>query len=324
MGSNPYDQIPRVSLARLPTPLIPLRRFSRKNNIPTIWMKRDDLTDTAACGNKIRKLEFTIGQALAEGATTLITSGGVQSNHCRATAIMASQLGLKSHLILRGKAVPIADGNLLLDEMVGATITFVTSTEFDSLDELVARISEDYRQQNEIPYSIPVGASDEVGLWGYIEACRELKQDFEGAAIEPGYIVSAAGSGGTAGGLILGCDLYNIESEVYSFNVCNDENYFVEKISGDFQIWQHRYEIGLETHNLPINIVDGYVGPGYGKAELPIYETIRDLARTEGIILDPVYTGNRSDGYQCGRQYPAGWPRHRCPISHDSRLGILR
>ena len=295
-SGNEIPDVPRINLARLPTPLTPLHRFCAKHNIPTIWLKRDDLTDTAASGNKLRKLEFTIGQALSEGATTLITCGGVQSNHCRATAIIASQLGLKAHLILRGRQPQEADGNLLLDQLVGAEITFATRNQFQQLDSLVARVADSYRQQQEVPYFIPVGASDEIGLWGYIEACRELKQDFADASIEPGYIVSAAGSGGTAGGLIIGSYLYGLRSKVRSFNVCDDEAYFLAKISSDFNTWQRRYKMTIASARLPINIVDGYVGPGYGRAEAPVFEVIKDLAQTEGIILDPVYTGKAFHG----------------------------
>ena len=288
--------VPRIQLARLPTPLVPLRRFSQKHNIPTIWLKRDDLTDTAASGNKLRKLEFTIAQALQEGASTLITIGGVQSNHCRATAIMASQLGLKSHLILRGRKTSPADGNLFLDELVGAKITYVSTAEYADIDGIVADLIKAYREEGEVPYAIPIGASDEIGLWGYIEASRELQLDFELANIEPGYVVSAAGSGGTAGGLILGHQLYGLNNEVYSFNVCDDEAYFIQKIGTDFQSWLKRYGIPINISNLEINIVDRYVGPGYGKAEVPVFDCIKDLARTEGVILDPVYTGKAFQG----------------------------
>ncbi|HIG40468.1 MAG: D-cysteine desulfhydrase family protein [bacterium] len=288
--------VPRIQLARLPTPLVPLRRFSQKHNIPTIWLKRDDLTDTAASGNKLRKLEFTIAQALQQGASTLITIGGVQSNHCRATAIIASQLGLKSHLVLRGRKTSPADGNLLLDELVGARITYVSTAEYADIDQIISELMRAYREQGEVPYAIPIGASDEIGLWGYIEASRELQLDFENANIEPGYVVSAAGSGGTAGGLILGHQLYALNNEVYSFNVCDDEAYFIRKIGADFQSWRKRYEIPININNLKINIVDRYVGPGYGKAEPPVIECIKDLARTEGVILDPVYTGKAFQG----------------------------
>ena len=290
------DTIPRISLARLPTPLVPLTRFCNKHNIPKIWLKRDDLTDTTASGNKLRKLEFVIGQALEEGATTLITCGGVQSNHCRATAVMASQLGLKCHLILRGKPTIPADGNLLLDELVGAKITYATAQEFGDIDKMFEQVADQYRQSGEVPYSIPVGASNEVGLWGYIEAARELKEDFSAANISPSHIVSATGSGGTAGGLILGRQLYDLDAQIMSFNVCDDEAYFQRKISADFVIWQERYGIPIDFNNLAINIVDGYVGPGYGRADKPVFDLIGDLARTEGVILDPVYTGKAFHG----------------------------
>ncbi|MBV1879439.1 MAG: D-cysteine desulfhydrase family protein [Pseudomonadales bacterium] len=284
------NQIPRISLARLPTPLVPLRRFSKKHNTPTIWLKRDDLTDTAASGNKLRKLEFVLGHALAEGATTIITCGGIQSNHCRATAVVASQLGLKCHLILRGKPTNPADGNLLLDELVGAKITFIDTSMFSNIDQIFTDLANEYRQLGEVPYAIPVGASDEIGLWGYIDAIRELKIDFDTVGIQPKYLFSATGSGGTAGGLILGRQIYGLPTEIYSVNVCDDEAYFINKISDDFSAWRQRYGIEIANDQLPINILDGYVGPGYGKAEPKIFDLIQDLARTEGMILDPVYT----------------------------------
>lgn len=287
---------PRVSLARLPTPLVPLDRFSRIAGGPRIWLKRDDVTDTAASGNKLRKLEFSVAQAQAEGANVLITCGGVQSNHCRATAIVASQLGLTSHLILRGKPSDPADGNLLLDQLVGANITFVSTAEYVSdLDGIYRRIEDEYRSRGQTPFSIPVGASDEIGLWGYIEAVAELRHDFHSHSINPGYVVSAAGSGGTLGGLILGRHLHGVNARMLAFNVCDDEAYFVNKIQGDFERWQQRYEHSLDRVQLPIEVIDGYVGPGYGRADPHVFDTIRSVARSEGVIFDPVYTGKAFD-----------------------------
>jgi D-cysteine desulfhydrase len=286
---------PRIRLARLPTPLVPLRRLSRMLDGPLIWLKRDDLTDTVACGNKLRKLEFVVAQALAENATVLITCGGVQSNHCRATAVIASQLGLKSHLILRGRDEGIADGNLMLDRLLGAEITFTTQQASADLPPLFAQIAADYRQRNERPFCIPVGASDEIGLWGYIYACAELKTDFERHDIAPNYVVSATGSGGTLGGLILGRHIHDLTASMIAFNVCDDEAWFVNKIRTDMGRWRERYESPVNIAQLPINVIDGYVGPGYGRADPHVFETIRQVARTEGIILDPVYTGKAFD-----------------------------
>jgi D-cysteine desulfhydrase len=288
---------PRISLARLPTPLQPLQRFCAKHDLPPIWIKRDDLTDAAASGNKLRKLEFSVAEAIEQGATALITCGGTQSNHCRATAIVAASLGLKCHLLLRGEPELPADGNLLLDQLVGANITYLPSRGYNGrLPGEIAKIQEQYAARDELAFAIPIGASDEIGLWGYIVACEELKADFANHDLAPDYIVSATGSGGTAGGLIIGNAAYELGAEVLSVNVCDDEAYFVNKISTDFSSWQDRYGQPEFAQSLPIQIIDGYVGPGYGMADQAIYDTIAELARTEGIILDPVYTGKAFHG----------------------------
>ena len=280
----------RISLARLPTPLEPLTRLSAAYGT-RIWIKRDDLTDTVASGNKIRKLEYSIGQALAEEADVLVTWGGVQSNHCRATAALAARLGLKSHLVLRGSEPNERDGNLLIGSLVGAEITFAPPERYQAMDDTYMDLQAEYASQGLKTYRIPVGASDEVGLWGYINCANELKRDFESAGISPDAIVSATGSGGTLAGLIIGNALHELNTRVVAFNVCDDEAYFKHKISKDFVLWRDRYGSDLDIDQLPINVIDGYVGPGYGRATPEVFETIREVARLEGIVLDPVYTG---------------------------------
>lgn len=298
---------PRIRLAQLPTPLVCMERLSRELGGPKIWLKRDDLTESAASGNKLRKLEYSIGEALSQDASVLITAGGVQSNHCRATAIMAARLGLKSHLVLRGKPPSSLDGNLLLDTLAGAEISFATRDEFQNLDDQFLHIADEYRSKGEIPFIIPIGASDEVGLWGYIECARELKIDFSRQAINPGYVISAAGSGGTLGGLILGKHLHGLDTNIVAFNVCDDEAWFKQKISMDIERWQQRYESIIQkipVNELAINIIDGYVGPGYARADQHVYDTIKRVARTEGIFFDPVYTGKAFDAML--QEYAAG------------------
>jgi len=281
---------PRLSLAQLPTPLQPLDRLSEEVGT-RIWIKRDDLTDAVASGNKIRKLEYTIGQALAEDADVLVTWGGVQSNHCRATAALAARLGLKSHLVLRGKQPGEFDGNLLIDRLVGANITFAALPDYQQMDDTYHQLQSSYARDGLKTYRIPVGASDEIGLWGYISCAEELKEDFMMARIAPEAIVSATGSGGTLAGLIIGNALHELGSEVFAFNVCDDEDYFQKKISEDFKRWRQRYDTELDPSTLEINVIDGYVGPGYGKATPEVFMTIHKLAQLEGIVLDPVYTG---------------------------------
>lgn len=286
---------PRISLARLPTPLEPLSRLSAAYGT-RIWIKRDDLTDNVASGNKIRKLEYSIGQALSEEADVLVTWGGIQSNHCRATAALAARLGLKSHLVLRGNEPDVKDGNLLIDSLVGAEITFAPLEQYKEMDQTYTDLQAQYASQGLKTYRIPVGASDEVGLWGYISCANELKQDFKAAGIAPDAIVSATGSGGTLAGLIIGNALHELNTRIVAFNVCDDEAYFKRKIYKDFVLWRDRYGsdffgTDVDIDQLPINVIDGYVGPGYGRATAEVFETIREVARLEGIVLDPVYTG---------------------------------
>ena len=312
---------PRISLARLPTPLQPLERFCKKHNLPPIWIKRDDLTDAAASGNKLRKLEFNVAEALNQGATALITCGGVQSNHCRATAIVAASLGLKCHLLLRGEPADVADGNLLLDQLVGAEITYLPGPGYNkNLPAEIDKATEKYAAGGDQAFAIPIGASDEIGLWGYLTACEELKTDFAEHKITPDYIVSATGSGGTAGGLILGNEVYNLGAKVLSVNVCEDETYFVNKITEDFLAWQTRYEQPKFALDLPIHIVEGYVGPGYGLADEEIYATIADLGRTEGIILDPVYTGKAFHGMVTELKSGRIKPKHGTVFVHTGGI----
>jgi len=297
MAEKTTEQVPpRIPLARLPTPLVKLERLSRSLGGPEIWLKRDDLTDTTASGNKLRKLEFNVAQALEEGATRLITAGGLQSNHCRATAVVARQLGLECHLLLRGREPDEADGNLFIDKLLGTSISYLGQSEFDDLEQQVSSLINHYAGLGEKAFYIPVGASDEIGLWGYIEASQELQQDFITHDIQPEYIVSAAGSGGTLGGLVIGRERYGLVSKPVAFNVSNDAEYFRAKITADAAIWQQRYRQTIKVTPTMVDVIDGYVGPGYARADPIIFDTIKQLARLEGVILDPVYTGKAFHG----------------------------
>ncbi|MFO0996722.1 MAG: D-cysteine desulfhydrase family protein [Alphaproteobacteria bacterium] len=283
---------PHLSLARTPTPLMPLDKISRELDGPRLWVKRDDLTGSVLSGNKVRKLEFAIADALEQGADTLITCGGTQSNHCRATAIAGAQLGLKVHLVLAGSSLDEPDGNLLLDRVVGADITLVAPEEFDlHLDRLLEAIADDHRRRGRKPYVVPLGASNEVGVWGYIGAAEELKADCDRLSIKPDVVAFATGSGGTQGGLVLGNALHGLGARIIGYSVSWEASELAEKIRGDLRSWRTRYGHTLDVDRLPIEVDDRYIGPGYGKAEPPVFETIRRLGRLEGLVLDPVYTG---------------------------------
>lgn len=282
----------RLKLAQTPTPLQLLKRLSAHLGGPKIWVKRDDMTGSAVSGNKIRKLEFSLAKAINDGCDTIITCGGVQSNHCRTTAVLCAQLGLKCHLILRGDPDSELDGNLLLDRLAGAQISFYSNAEFQRRgDEIYQHWFEHYQAAGGKAFVIPVGASDGHGLWGYIAACEELKADFGQASIKPSAIICATGSGGTQGGLIAGNALYGLGANIYGVNVCDDESYFLDKVRADLSQWQQWYSQPLDIDALTINIIDGYVGAGYAQASSDVFAAIKMVAEMEGLILDPVYTG---------------------------------
>ena len=286
----------RMQLANLPTPMTRLERFPGLPADVEVWIKRDELTGLEVSGNKIRKLEFSLAEAQRQGCDTIITCGGLQSNHCRATAILATRLGFKAHLILRGESPEVAQGNLLLDRLSGAEITYLPASEWRGHPELAQRLQQDYAAAGRSAFFIPTGASDEIGLWGYIAACEELQNDFERLDLKPDYIVCATGSGGTQGGLLVGRELLGMPGEVVAFNVSDDADYFEQKILEDVSLWSQRYKIDFDAKSLPIKTVEGYLGPGYGKAGPEVFDTIAELARSDGLYLDPVYTGKAFHG----------------------------
>jgi D-cysteine desulfhydrase len=283
---------PRLKLAQLPTPLQLLDRLSKHIGGPKIWVKRDDLTGSVLSGNKVRKLEFNLAQAIAEDCDTIISCGGLQSNHCRATALLCAQLGLKCHLILRGSETPFPDGNLLLNHLAGAEISYYPAAQYQrELDDILVHVQSTYQKQNKKAFIIPTGASDAIGVWGYVEACAELKQDFIEHGISPSHIICATGSGGTQAGLSAGVQRYGIDAKVWGVNVCDDEAWFLNKVKCDLKDWEQRYQTGINLDALSVNVIDGYVGAGYAQAGQEVFNCIADIARGEGLVLDPVYTG---------------------------------
>ncbi|NCF17612.1 MAG: pyridoxal-phosphate dependent enzyme [Haliea sp.] len=287
----------RNELARTPTPLQYLERASQNwGRGHRLWVKRDDLTGCTLSGNKVRKLEFITAYAQDNGYDTLITCGGLQSNHCRATAFAGARLGLQVHLLLRGERPADADGNLLLDEIAGATVSCYPPRRFFSeIDQLFNHWQQHYAERGRQALAIPTGGSDGIGVWGYIRACEELQDDFSAAGIEQAHLVTATGSGGTQAGLTLGVALHKLPATVWGVNVCDDEQYFLDKTAADAADWHARYPRATMPDFKP-RVLDGYVGDGYGIAGDHIFELIAELGRLEGLVLDPVYTGKAFAG----------------------------
>jgi len=281
----------RLDLARLDTPIVPLQRLSAQLGGPTIWVKRDDQTGAAESGNKIRKLQYTIAEALREGADTLITCGGLQSNHARTTVVVARRLGLDVELVLRGEAPQRLEGNLLLDSVLGATVHLYDPEAYANKDTIMQERAEALRAAGKRPFVVAEGCSMASGCWGYIEAMREVAQWQAREQVRFDAIVSGVGSGGTAAGIELGARLFDFGGEVVGVPVCDDEAFFREKIGRLCAEATRTYALPVDIAAQDIGLLDGYVGGGYGVSSEAERESLIMLARTEGIVLEPVYSG---------------------------------
>jgi D-cysteine desulfhydrase len=280
-----------VSLAQLPTPVVELKNLARERGVPRILMKRDDLTGLELSGNKIRKLEYVVANAIAQGADTLITHGGAQSNHCRATAALGARLGLRVRLILRSAvANPENDGNLFLDNLFGAECSFHSPEDYSNqLDELVREATELERSAGGIPYFFPVGASIPLGCWGYIRCMAELVEQL--GRETPVDLYCATSSGGTQAGLILGRALLGCSNwSIRGVPVSDSSQYFRDKLGVLMTETIEKFRLGLSETDTPINLIDGFIGEGYAIPYPEAVETIRLLGRTEGVVLEPSYT----------------------------------
>ncbi|APM37833.1 D-cysteine desulfhydrase family protein [Clostridium kluyveri] len=287
----------KINMANLPTKIEKMEKLSKKLGGPDIYIKRDDQTGTEISGNKIRKLEFSAAEALNKGCDTLITCGGIQSNHCRATAAVAVKLGFKCCLLLNGSNDAEVDGNLLLDKLLGAEIYFVSQKEYENRRmEVMKEIKTNMENKGLKPYIIPEGASNGIGGFGYYKAIEEIMLQEREMEVHFDGIVIAAGSGGTYSGLLLGSRILNYDAKIYGVNVCQNEKYFKDRIYEILHDSMKYIDVNLNFSKDEINIIDGYVGRGYALSREEELEFIKELAKLEGIILDPVYTGKAMYG----------------------------
>lgn len=286
----------RKQLGFFPTPLTELPCLSRKLGGPRIMIKRDDLSGLALGGNKTRKLEFLIGDALAKGCDTIITGGAEQSNHCRQTAAAAALCGLDCHLVLGGSEPEALQGNILLDHLLGANIHW--SGQFrkgERIPDLVRELEGKGRR----PYVIPYGGSNEIGALGFVEAVRELNQQILQQDLGLTHIVFASSSGGTQAGFVVGSTLYGAEYRLIGIEIDKGE-------IGEHSFRSHVESlvsrtaalVGVSTANISdaVELRNDYVGAGYAVVGDLEREAIKLLAQTEGILVDPVYTGRAFGG----------------------------
>jgi D-cysteine desulfhydrase len=286
----------RLDVARLPTPIVPLQRTSAQLGGPALWMKRDDLTGSVLSGNKIRKLQYAVAQAQDEGCDVLVTCGGLQSNHCRATAALARIVGLDVVLVLRGEEPPRLEGNFLLDRVFGAEIRFITPEQYADKDAVMADVAGELRARGRKPFVIAEGCSMPIGCWGYIEAAKEIADAQAELGVTFDAIVHAVGSGGTSAGLELGVRMHGVRADVWGINVCDDEDYFRDLVHEIIVKTREAWELDIPLDRGDIGLIDGHVGDGYGKTRPDELQTLVDLARREGVVLDPVYGGKAFHG----------------------------
>ena len=290
------ENFKRVNLGHFPTPVEHLKSISDHIGDPQIYIKRDDCTGLATGGNKTRKLEFILADALDKSADLVVTVGAIQSNHARQTAAACAKLGLKCLIILehRLKNAPKiyeTSGNVFLNKVFGAELLFCPKGQV--IEDYADKIILERKTKGEIPYFIPVGGSNHLGELGYIECMREI---IVNQTQDPfSHIVLATGSGGTQAGLVAGKTIFKSDTKIIGISIARDKLEQEEKV---YQLASN--SLKYADYNAPLRediiVEDGFVGPGYAEPTKGMREALSLMATKEGILLDPVYSGKAFDG----------------------------
>ncbi len=294
------SRYPRLHFAHLPTPLEPMTRLSEHLGGPNLWIKRDDCTGLSSGGNKTRKLEFLMADAVEKKADTIITQGATQSNHARQTTAIAAKLGMECHILLEDRTgyedpAYVYNGNVLLDQLHGATISKrPADTDMNAaMEELTQKLRDDGKK----PYIIPGGGSNEIGALGYVNAAIELMTQANDRSLRIDHLVHATGSSGTQAGLVLGLEGMNSGIPVYGIGVRAPKAKQEEMV---FSLAQRTADfMGLSPDVVKRERVvanSDYVGDGYGLPTNAMVEAVKMMAQYEGILLDPVYAGKGFSG----------------------------
>ena len=292
------SRFPRVSLARLPTPVEPLPRLSAHLGGPQLFVKRDDLTGLGLWGNKLRKLEFLLGEAQAQGADTVLTIGAMQSNHARQTAAACARMGLDCELILRrgshASEAYLNGGNVLLDRLFGARLHILEALE--SREASMMARDEVLRAKGRQPYCIPVGGSCGLGNLGYVDCAGEILAQAAETGLKFESVVVATGSGGTQGGLVAGMQLHG---GVPVIGIAVEGSRLEQEALAARQSSESLRLLGRSDLDpaAAVTVLDEFVGAGYARTTDSMREALSLAARFEGLVLDPVYTGKAFAGF---------------------------
>ncbi len=299
----------KVDLAVLPTPLQVMPNLTEALGTGDLYIKRDDLTTVGLSGNKIRKLEYLLAEAKAQGATTLLTYGGAQTNHGRLTVAAATKAKLKSILILSGPEPDYLSGNLVLDKLMGADLYFTEGDKAEKAQEVIRA----YEAAGEKVYEIPMGGSNELGAVGYFHMVGELKKQFEEMDIAPKYLAVGVGSVGTFAGIWLGIQYFGLELEIIPISI-KPEPFLTEAEAADY-INRTSEFMGLDIHCRKGDLEwlyeygdECFAGVGYNQPDRQTQEAIKLLAGTEAIFTDPCYSGKVFHGFveTCKKHLPQG------------------
>ncbi|MEZ0395043.1 MAG: D-cysteine desulfhydrase family protein [Anaerolineales bacterium] len=281
--------IPRLHFAHLPTPIESLPRLSAALGGPTLLVKRDDQTGLAFGGNKTRKLEFLVAEAQAQGADMLVTAGALQSNHCRQTAAAAARFGFDCSLVLVGEPPDRPSANLLLDRLFGAHLVWTQKSQREAVLEQVCQAA---REQGRKPYLVPYGGSNSTGALGYAFAMQE----FVAQGVPADWIVFASSSGGTQAGLVLGQRLFGYPGKILGISVDEPQAVLQERVAKLASETSEKFGQRLDFAPAEVLVNADYCAAGYGVLTAAEHAAIRLFAQTEGLLLDPVYTGRAAAG----------------------------
>ncbi|WP_257884032.1 D-cysteine desulfhydrase [Roseobacter insulae] len=292
-------QFPKVRLGHLPTPLEPMDRLSEELGGPRLWVKRDDCTGLSSGGNKTRKLEFLMADAQAQGADTIITQGATQSNHARQTAAAAAKLGMACHILLEDRtgfndASYNLNGNVLMDRLHGATVS-KRGNGVDMNAEM-ATLAENLRLDGRVPYIVPGGGSNPIGALGYVNCAREVAEQAANVGLKIDAFVHATGSSGTQAGLVTGLTAIRSDIHLLGIGVRAPREKQEQMVFDLAQRTADYLGTGLQIDRTHVRANCDYVGPGYGLPTEGMKEAVKLLARTEGLLFDPVYSGKGLDG----------------------------
>jgi D-cysteine desulfhydrase family pyridoxal phosphate-dependent enzyme len=286
------ERIPRLELAVAPTPLQDAPRLAAALGLDRLLVKRDDNTGLALGGNKARKLEYLVAEAVAQGADVLVTRGGPQSNHCRATAAAARIVGMDAVLVFEGDPIEEVQGNLLLDRLLGAHWTFAGAD--GDPQERMREVGEELRAAGRRPYLIVPGGSNGLGALGYVRAGLELAGQCAEVGVKPRYVVAAAGSCGTLAGLTLGLALGGMDAQAVGVSVSASAR---DRVERSLEIMADSCaHLGLPVPDAAPLVWAQYVGAGYGIPTELSTRALEVAARSQGLVLDPVYTAKALGG----------------------------